>query len=111
MEKKTVMFDMDGIICDYNVGKPYIKAKPLPENIALINTLYKRGHKIIIATARKRYSAAKGWNYKRIVRNQLLSWGVLHHELHFGKPQAHYYVDDRNASTDNLRNLLYMGEL
>lgn len=107
---KTIVFDIDGIICTYNINRPYIEAQPLPENIALINTLYEHGHRIVLNTARGRNSKG-GFNFKKLIRKQLAEWGVLYHILYFDKPAGHYYVDDRNASTDNLRNLLYMGEL
>ena len=109
-KKKTIVFDIDGIVCTYDIDKPYSEAKPLPENIKLINALYKRGHKIILSTARGRNSKG-GCGYKKLVRKQLTEWDVKYHELYFDKPAGHYYVDDRNASTDNLRNLLYIGEL
>ena len=104
MEKKTFVFDIDGVICSYKVNAEFEDAMPLVDNIDLIQKLYYAGHRIILFTGRTT-------KYKKRTLRQLREWGVHYHALFFNKPVADYYIDDRSASTDNLRNLLYMGEL
>ena len=104
MEKKTIVFDIDGVICSYQVNTEFETAQPLVDNIDLIQKLHDAGHRIILFTGRT-------IKYKKITLKQLQEWGVYHDALFFNKPVADFYIDDRSASTDNLRNLLYMGEL
>ena len=51
MEKKTYAFDIDGVICETK-GSKYDQSLPNKEAIEKINNLHKKGHYIIIFTAR-----------------------------------------------------------
>lgn len=77
----------------------YKSCLPIPENIELVRSLHAAGHYIIIATAR-RMRTHKG-NTSAVVADigaltlrQLEDYGVPYDEIHFGKPHAHFYVDD-----------------
>jgi len=90
--KKTFCFDIDGVIMTLVDVSNYSLAKPIPETITIINTLFERGHYIILFTARG-YITKMDWTELTI--QQLNDAGVNYHELKFGKPAADYYIDDR----------------
>ena len=87
----TYCFDVDNTICK-TVDGDYEKATPIPLMIARVNRLYDQGNKIIFNTARGTMS---GIDWRELTERQLKDWGVNYHELHFGKPYADVYVDDR----------------
>lgn len=100
VEKKRICFDLDGTICTLQNKKgDYENAVPLPGAVETINRLYDEGHTIIIYTAR-RMRTCEGDVQKvvamvgEVTRTWLTRHGVKHHELVFGKPYAHLYVDD-----------------
>jgi len=101
---KIFVFDIDGIIFNYYLDTGYNFSDPIQCNIDLINKLHNKGHKIILNTARHD-------KYRTITIKQLKKWAVSYDELHFGKPQGDFYIDDRGISTDNLRNMLSLGEI
>ena len=70
----------------------------------VINQLYAQGHEIILFTAR---GYVTGIDWREVTEKQLSDWGLSYHELHFGKPNADYYVDDRML---DMNVLLEMGE-
>ena len=84
-------FDIDGTLCTNTEGR-YEDAKPLPEVIARVNALHKAGHRIILQTAR---GSTTGIDWRPVTERQMDAWGVRYHELHFGKPTADLYVDDK----------------
>jgi capsule biosynthesis phosphatase len=93
-------FDLDNTIVTYpEVPGDYSTVKPIRNVIDYINFLYDNGHTIIIYTARRMRTHAGNASMAEkeigdITRKTLLSFGVKYHELHFGKPYAHFYVDD-----------------
>lgn len=89
---KRFVFDIDGVITEPGGGMDYETAKPNWSVIRVINRLYEQGHEIILFTARG-YVTGKDW--RAVTEAQLTEWGVSYGELHFGKPNADYYVDDR----------------
>ncbi len=97
---KRICVDLDGTICTLqNKTGDYGAAKPLPGAIETINRWYDEGHHIIIFTAR-RMRTCDGDVAKvvemvgDITKKWLADHGVKHHELIFGKPYAHVYIDD-----------------
>lgn len=99
---KTFVFDIDGVIATLVPGNDYALAEPLRENIARINRLFEAGNRILLLTARG-YVTKIDW--AATTRRQLAEWGVRHHELHFGKPAADYYIDDKMISLAELAAL------
>jgi len=91
----TFVVDFDGVVASLVPDNDYTRAGPLKENIARINALHERGHRIVIFTAR---GSATGRDWEAVTRGQLERWGVAHDELRFGKPAADFYVDDRLIS-------------
>jgi CMP-N,N'-diacetyllegionaminic acid synthase len=101
--KKVFCFDIDGVIACLTPDNDYARASCLEPAVALITALHEQGHYIILATAR---GTKTGLDWKAVTEEQMKKWGVKYHELHFGKPAADYYVDDRMISLDNLKKLL-----
>jgi len=89
---KTFVFDIDGVIASLTPANDYNLAGPMRANIARINRLFEAGNRIILFTARG-YVTKIDW--ADTTRRQLAEWGVRHHELHFGKPAADFYIDDK----------------
>ena len=50
------------------------------------------GNSIALHTAR---GYVTGIDWSQVTKQQMARWGLKYHELHFGKPNADYYVDDR----------------
>ena len=73
--------------------------------IDIINKLYDMGNHIVLFTAR---GYVTGIDWSSVTKEQLSKWGLKYHELHFGKPNADYYVDDRMLPVDFLYK--YFGE-
>lgn len=94
---KTFCFDIDGVIMALVPDNDYRKAEPLKENIQVINKLYDSGHYIILNTARG-YVTKIDWT--KLTKNQLEEFQVKYHELHFGKPAADFYIDDKMITID-----------
>lgn len=84
-------FDIDGVICTNTWGE-YELAEPRPDAIERINDLYEQGNTIVLQTAR---GSETGIDWRPITERQLAEWGLRYHALHFGKPNADVYVDDR----------------
>lgn len=90
---KRYCFDMDGVIAHLSPNNDYNLAKPNIEVIEKLNALYDLGNYIIIFTAR---GSATGIDWHQISLDQLNAWGVRHHEFRTGKPNADFYIDDKN---------------
>lgn len=101
--QKRFVFDIDGVIAKIAVNNDYSIAEPNMIMVDIINKLYSLGNEIILLTAR---GYVTGIDWREITENQLKKWGLQYHELHFGKPNADYYVDDRMISMDRLIELL-----
>ena len=74
----------------------------------LINSLYKSGHTIILHTARKMETfkgnvrlARKSIEAK--TKTQLEYFGIMYHEIYFGKPSADIYIDDKGVNVLNIK--------
>jgi ribonucleotide monophosphatase NagD (HAD superfamily) len=92
-------FDIDGTLCTEKKGD-CLNAEPIPSRIAVVNRLYTQGAKIYLMTARGMLSADNDQqladkNMRKMTEKQLKEWGVLYHQLFFGKPRAMHYIDDK----------------
>ena len=92
-----ICFDLDETLCS---GKPYDTAQPIIKNINLLKELKCEGHTIIIYTARGmgRTGSNSGKSVAlvgKLTFEQLEKWGVTYDEIHFGKPSADLYIDDK----------------
>ena len=94
-------FDLDGTICyTRKQGESYLEVKPIPGAVKTLQRLKKEGHYIIIMTARN--MATHSNNLGKIIANQapiVFEWLKKHEipydEIHFGKPLADFYIDDK----------------
>ena len=97
--KKTICFDIDGIIC-VTKKNDYKNAKPKKEVVNFINQL-NDNYKIIIFTARymgrnnDKISKAKKVGYQ-FTKKQLIKWGLKFHKLFLTKPSSDIYIDDKS---------------
>ncbi|MBF0444614.1 MAG: NAD-dependent epimerase/dehydratase family protein [Magnetococcales bacterium] len=105
---KIFVCDIDGVVARLTSENDYSKSSPNVKMIAAINALYDAGHSIIMFTAR---GTVTGINWQDVTQNQLQSWGLRYHELHFGKPAADYYVDDRMISIAALTEMSNLDNL
>ena len=99
----TFCFDIDGVLADHTPGLNYSAAEPILDNIALVNQLYLSGNIIKLYTAR---GSVTGIDWSAETESQMNQWGLLYHELHFGKPDADYYIDDRYVSMQAIASWL-----
>lgn len=96
------VFDIDGVIAQLQEQNNYELSQPNTPMIHVINKLHKMGNKIILLTARG-YVTGKDWT--NLTKKQLNDWQVSYDELHFGKPNADYYVDDKMIRMEQLLKL------
>lgn len=99
---KTFVFDIDGVLASIVPGYDYNLSEPIRDHIRIVNQLYEQGNTIILLTAR---GSKTGIDWAEITEGQMRSWGVKHHALHFGKPAADYYIDDRMLSLSDLNRI------
>lgn len=100
IEKKRFCFDLDNTLVTFpKILNDYTTVKPKIKNIKFLNFLHSLGHHIIIFTAR-RMRTHKGdvkkvkKDIEKLTINQLKTFNIKYDELIFGKPYAHFYVDD-----------------
>lgn len=93
----TYLIDLDGTLCTNTFGE-YEKAKPIFSAIETINKYYDDGIYIKIYTAR---GSGTGINWREITESQLKLWGVKHHELILGKPEADVLIDDKSLALND----------
>jgi len=96
---KQFVFDIDGVIALSRPDLDYGKALPNEKMIAIVNKLYDLGNRIVLFTAR---GYVTGIDWYPTTEKQMKEWGVKYHELHMGKPNADFYVDDKMLSLDFL---------
>lgn len=85
------VFDIDGVIAIKREDLDYAQAGPNERMIEIVNKLHDWGNEIILFTAR---GYVTGIDWYETTRKQMELWGVKYDELHMGKPNADYYVDD-----------------
>ncbi len=96
------VFDIDGVIAIKREDLDYSQAKPNERMIRIINRLYDWGNEIVLFTAR---GYVTGIDWRPTTEKQMKDWGVKYTELHMGKPNADFYVDDKMISLDTLYGL------
>jgi choline kinase len=102
--KKRFCFDLDGTLVSFPDEKNnYKSVAPIMKNIKLARYLHDQGHIIIIQTARRMLSS--GLNAGLATRNAyedvfgtLKKYDIPFNEIYFGKPFAHFYIDDLSVS-------------
>jgi capsule biosynthesis phosphatase len=118
---KIFVFDLDGTLCEPDLTAPethiryYENCKPLKAMINIVNEIHKKGHKVIIHTARRMVThngdveAVKA-DVELITRTWLAEYKVRYDELIFGKPYGDYYIDDKGLSIGEFLEKLQFGE-
>eukprot|EP00959_Pyramimonas_sp_CCMP1952_P026624 558510-Pyramimonas_sp.AAC.1 len=97
---KRWCFDLDNTLVTHpTVVGDYSTCKPIPHMIKVLNELYDAGHHIIIHTARRMRTHSGNVpaviaDIGQVTMAQLKDYGIPYHEMCFGKPYAHFYVDD-----------------
>lgn len=104
-EKKRFCFDLDNTLVSYprECGN-YKTVNPILPNISLLKFLKSLGHTIIIYTARR--MRTHGGNIgkvsadiAKITFDTLERYQIPYDEIYFGKPYAHFYIDDCAVNT------------
>jgi capsule biosynthesis phosphatase len=119
-ESKRFVFDLDNTLVTFpTIVGDYTSVKPIPKTINYLRNLKKQGHHIIIYTARR--MRTHGSNVGAIIAdigeitmNTLKEFDIPYDELFFGKPYAHFYIDDLmiNPKTDLNKELgFYMEDV
>lgn len=90
--KLKICCDIDGVIACKMPGNAYGLARPLEDNIRILNALFGKGFHITLFTAR---GYRTGIDWKNVTVQQMRKWNVHYHELLFGKPDADIYIDDK----------------
>jgi len=95
--------DIDGVICNEDV--PVDSRLPYKERIQKLNKLFDDGHIIVYFTSRGMRSTNDNQSesdakYRQLTERQLKEWGAKYHSLFFGKPNADFYIDNKNLSME-----------
>jgi trehalose-6-phosphatase len=85
---KTVMVDLDGVICTEEMFHDRPLAEPIAGAREALRKLRAAGHIVVIYTAR-------GWGEFRVTEKWLADHGIEYDGLHMGKPVANLWIDDR----------------
>ena len=102
-----IVIDLDGTICEIKrPDETYTDVKPKPGAIKKIKEWKKKGHYIIIETARhmKTCDGDVGKVIARIGKitlDWLEKYEIPYDEIYFGKPNADVYIDDRALKFDS----------
>ena len=103
----TFVIDIDDTI-NFTYNRDFENSKPNKPVIDKINHLYTKGWKIILFTARGAKSCItleeREKKYREITQRWLKKNNVKYTGLMFGKPNADYYVDDKNMSIEEFIN-------
>ncbi len=104
VEPKRFVFDLDNTLVTYpSVAGDYTTVKPIDKTISYLKKLKKQGHYIIIYTARRMRThqgniAAVVADIGKITIDTLNKYNIPFDEIAFGKPYAHFYIDDLMTS-------------
>ena len=89
--------DIDGTICDQEIGRDYKLSQPYKDRIAHFNNLYEAGNEIHYWTARGMES---GKDYSVLTIQQLEDWNVKYTSVNFKKPHYDIWIDDKAQNVD-----------
>lgn len=103
VEPKRFCFDLDNtLVTAPRTPGDYSTVEPIRETIGYLRRLKSMGHNVAIYTARR--MRTHGGNVGAVVADigkvtldTLERFGIPYDEIHFGKPYAHFYVDDLMA--------------
>lgn len=104
-DKKRFCFDLDNTLVTFpRITGDYTSVEPIKKNIELCRYLKKKGHHIIIYTARRMRThngniGAIMAELGKITLDTLKEFNIPYDEIYFGKPYAHHYIDDLAVNT------------
>jgi capsule biosynthesis phosphatase len=107
---KRFCFDIDGTIAELRKnGETYEDVLPKKDSIETLQRLKSEGHYIILNTARNMETFSSNVGKITAIQGPILfEWlnkhNVPYDEIHFGKPSADYYVDDKAIRLDKWEN-------
>lgn len=97
------VIDLDDTIC-FTQNRDFEHSIPYKEVIRKINQLYNKGYEIVIYTARGAKSCKtlldRELKYRELTEKWLKKHKVKYTKLEFGKPNADYYIDDKNITIE-----------
>jgi len=99
-EPLRICFDLDNTLVSYpKTPGDYSSVEPINKNINFLKLLKELGHTIIIYTARrmKTHNGNVGAvisDIGRVTFDTLDRFEIPYDEIYFGKPYAHFYIDD-----------------
>ena len=95
-------FDLDETLCTKAINGDYSTAKPIPEAIDKVNSIWMMGNKVLIFTGR---GSTSGKDWTALTEKQLKEWGVRHDELIMNrKPTYDVIIDDKAINAVDWRN-------
>jgi len=97
-------FDLDNTLFTApRVAGDYTTCEPIARTVEVVKGLHKMGHYIILHTARR--MRTHNTNVGAVIADigaltlaSIEKAGIPHHEVHFGKPWAQFYIDDKSVS-------------
>jgi len=115
---KRFCFDLDNTLVTFpKIPNDYSSVEPIHETINYLRKLKENGHTIIIYTARRMrtHSGNIGSviaDIGKVTIETLNKFDIPYDELYFGKPYAHFYIDDLmiDPKTDLNKTLGYYME-
>lgn len=99
-EPLRICFDLDNTLVSYpRTPGDYFSVEPINKNINFLKLLKELGHTIIIYTARRMKThngniGAVTSDIGRVTFDTLDKFDIPYDEIYFGKPYAHFYIDD-----------------
>lgn len=106
-KNKRICFDLDNTLVSYpQVVGDYSTVLPINRNIQLLKYLKSLGNTIIIYTARRMRTfngdvAKVTADIGKVTFETLDKFDIPYDELYFGKPYAHFYIDDLGINCFN----------
>jgi len=85
-----ICFDLDGVILKQCKKKDFKNSQEISGAKNVINSLYKRGHIIVIYTSRQKLHDII------LAKNQLKRIGIKYHYILGNKPTCDIFVDDKS---------------
>jgi ribonucleotide monophosphatase NagD (HAD superfamily) len=96
---KTIMVDLDGVLCTEEKFFERPLAQPLDGAREGLRQLRAAGHTVVVYTAR-------GWGEYKVTKKWLDDHGFEYDGLHMGKPIADVWIDDRAVRFTNWADVL-----
>ena len=100
-KKMRFCFDLDStLVSEPKIPGDYTSVEPIRKNIDYLKFLSRKGHEIIISTSRRMKTHHGNVNAAvadigKLTFDTLAKYDIPYDEIHFGKPYADFYIDDK----------------